>query len=349
MAGNDELLTEFHDALRDAIYVIEDDELVEANGRVGEVAGLPTAALIGSEIDDLLQTFGDESAAETVLRAYRSVADGVQCSSRVEATLVDAEGDPVPVDIRFTRYEDRIVAVVRNLSEFRERQTELEALSDQLEVLHRVLRHDIRNDMNVVAGWLDELEAHVDDTEAAAVAVQNVRDAVLHTIELTEQARDLAEVVSEGGEMPVEPVDLEAVVFRQIANARQKYPEAEFELDCEVASCTVRGNEMLSSVFDNLLGNAVVHNDAETPRVQVSATNEGDEVVVTVTDNGPGIPEDRQAAIFGRGEKGVESPGTGMGLYLVDQLVSGYGGDVTVEPNDPTGSVFVVRLPLADD
>jgi len=55
-----------------------------------------------------------------------------------------------------------------------------------------------------------------------------------------------------------------------------------------------------------------------------------------------------QDSLFGRGEKGIDSPGTGMGLYLVNELVTGYGGDVHVEPNDPRGSVFVVTLELAE-
>ena len=49
--------------------------------------------------------------------------------------------------------------------------------------------------------------------------------------------------------------------------------------------------------------------------------------------------------IFGKGSMGPESPGTGVGLYLVHMLVEQYGGEVWVQDNDPTGAVFVVELP----
>jgi len=80
---------------------------------------------------------------------------------------------------------------------------------------------------------------------------------------------------------------------------------------------------------------------------------------VAIADNGPGIPDSQKNEIFGRGEMGLESSGSGIGLYLVDTLVEMYNGSVTVEDraerssassrtqsgdNDPVGSVFTVTL-----
>jgi signal transduction histidine kinase len=104
---------------------------------------------------------------------------------------------------------------------------------------------------------------------------------------------------------------------------------------------------MLSSVFGNLLNNAIQHNDTEAPRVSVTVETTAETVVVRVADNGPGIPVDRRDEVFGRGEKGLDSAGTGVGLYLVDRLVDAYGGSVAIEDNDPEGAVFVVELARA--
>jgi signal transduction histidine kinase len=106
---------------------------------------------------------------------------------------------------------------------------------------------------------------------------------------------------------------------------------------------------MLPSVFRNLLNNAVQHNDGPSPTVSVGAERDGDVVRVRVTDDGPGVPDSQKETIFGKGEKGLDSPGSGIGLYLVYCLVEGYGGDVWVEdrPDDTSGAVFVVELPVA--
>ena len=59
----------------------------------------------------------------------------------------------------------------------------------------------------------------------------------------------------------------------------------------------------------------------------------------------PRVPDDQKDAIFGKGERGLDSAGMVIGLYLVDTLVTSYGGTVWVEDNDPEGLVFVVELP----
>jgi signal transduction histidine kinase len=105
---------------------------------------------------------------------------------------------------------------------------------------------------------------------------------------------------------------------------------------------------MLEAVFRNLLQNAIQHNQKAVPEVTVSAEEADDSVRVRIADNGPGIPESRKDEIFARGEKGLESAGTGLGLYLVETLVDRYGGDVWVEDNEPEGAVFIVELPIAE-
>ena len=80
----------------------------------------------------------------------------------------------------------------------------------------------------------------------------------------------------------------------------------------------------------------------------VSCAEQSETVRVTIADNGPGIPDEQKRTVFGKGEKGVDSPGTGIGLYLVETLVDQFGGDVWIEDNDPKGSVFVVELPKAE-
>jgi signal transduction histidine kinase len=99
-------------------------------------------------------------------------------------------------------------------------------------------------------------------------------------------------------------------------------------------------------VFRNLLKNAIQHNDKAVAEVTVSATEQDDVVAIRIADNGPGVSDDQKATLFGKGERDLESTGSGMGLYLVDTLVTSYGGEVWIEDNDPEGSIFVVELPI---
>jgi len=77
---------------------------------------------------------------------------------------------------------------------------------------------------------------------------------------------------------------------------------------------------MLASVFRNLLNNAVQHNDTDAPEVTVTCEETDDRIRVRVADNGPGVPDAEKDEIFGKGEKGLDSAGSGIGLYLVSVL-----------------------------
>jgi two-component system OmpR family sensor kinase len=106
----------------------------------------------------------------------------------------------------------------------------------------------------------------------------------------------------------------------------------------------------LRQVLANLLRNAGVHTPEGT-RVWVSLTKEGGEAVISVADNGPGIPPDAQAQIFERFGRIDESRaritgGTGLGLAIAQSIVLAHGGTIAVGETPGGGATFTVRLPL---
>lgn len=232
----------------------------------------------------------------------------------------------------------RVVGISTDITEQKRRENELDALN-------RILRHDIRNDVNVVLGWVELLEDHVDDE--GRQPLQRIADTAEHVLELTETAGEYAEVVTDDHDLETKPVPLRETLQHVLDVRRESFPDAEFVVDGEIPDVDVMANEMLGSVFRNLLNNAVRHNDEDDPAVEVRCETSADAVHVHVADDGPGIPDHQKQVIFEQGEKGLGSSGTGMGLYLVQTLVEQYDGDVRVADNDPTGSVFSVTLPRA--
>ncbi|MFC7326002.1 ATP-binding protein [Halorubrum rutilum] len=223
--------------------------------------------------------------------------------------------------------------------------TDQKRREQELELLNRIVRHDIRNDMAVVLGWAKMLDNHVDDE--GREYLQKILTSGEHVVELTEVAREYVETVVSDESVTIEPVPLRSVLETELSLREESFPEAEFILENPPPDVEVTANSMLNSVFRNLLNNAVQHNDADSPRIEISCAVLGDEVEVRIADNGPGISDDHKDTVFGKGERGLGSPGTGIGLYLVDTLVTEYGGIIWVEDNEPTGTVFVVQLPLA--
>lgn len=211
------------------------------------------------------------------------------------------------------------------------------AQREGLVTLNHLLRHHVLNGMTIIDGYADELRRE----GASADHVDVIERQSDRVVTLVENVQTLVESVS--GTTDVAPVDLAVTVERAVVDARETYPTASIEADLEAA--TVPANQYVRAVVDNLLANAVEHHDG-TPRVEVTLTA-GDPVVLRVADDGPGVPDPIKASFSGREGVATGISGEGMGLYLVDTLVGGYGGTVSVEDRDPRGTVVTVELPHA--
>lgn len=221
--------------------------------------------------------------------------------------------------------------------------TVLEERNDQLEVLNRIVRHDIRNDMQLVLGMSGVLEQHVDSD--ARHYLDSITDSAEHVVELTSSMRNLVDAMIADDESELGSVSLSGVLVPEIEDVRGSYDDVVINQPM-VPDVDVYGDDMLASVFRNLLRNAVDHCDKDTTKITVEVEHDvsSSVVLVRVKDNGPGIPDGKKGEVFGKDIKGSDSTGTGVGLYLVNTLVERYGGSVWVADNEPTGSVFTVEL-----
>lgn len=210
---------------------------------------------------------------------------------------------------------------------------------DSLEFLNRLLRHNILNAINIIQGNADQIveKATSDSTVKRARTIHN------HSAQIDNLIQNVRILVQRGEyDNELEQVDLTAVVADELAVARQSHDEVIIETDL-TSAVTVWADPLVSAVIENLVTNAIVHNDQETPRVDVTLETKNDSAVLQIADNGPGLPDKTEEALIDPGEHGD----SGIGLYLVDRLVSQYGGDVRFGENDPRGTVVTLELPLA--
>jgi PAS domain S-box-containing protein len=338
----------------DAIVIHDEEGSVHSvNKQTVENLGYSRAELHEMNVTDF--EIGLEAEGLRDFWAEMDVGERLQ----VEGRHRRSDGSTYPAEIWVTKVsvdnDYRCIALARDITERVEYEKRLMEQRDNLEVLNQVVRHDIRNDMQMVLAWTGMLEEYVD--EEGRQHIERVLSSAEDAVALTKTARAIAETMLQD-ERDLEPTSLRKVLNVQLEEVAGTYPSARLTVEGTLPNVAVTADEMLASVFRNLLTNAIDHNDSEEPEVIVSVTDRADDVAVHVADNGPGIPDDRKEEVFGRGEKGLESEGTGVGLYLVDTLVDSYGGDVWVQDrtdhpvteagDDPDGSVFTVTLPKAE-
>ncbi len=148
------------------------------------------------------------------------------------------------------------------------------------------------------------------------------------------------------------PVDLAAVINHVREQQHFSLDRHKAELVVNVGSISLLANRTrMVQLFGNLVDNAVKYTPRDrTPRIEITATDEGDFWLVAVADNGVGISGDHQTAVFEMfqrlpdGQK-LNPKGTGMGLALVERIVKLHGGSVWIDPDTEVGTTFCIRLP----
>ncbi|MXR52455.1 PAS domain S-box protein [Halovenus sp. WSH3] len=332
----------------DIISVVDEDGTVLYQSPNSEhVKGWSRKELLGENILDYIHP----DDRERVTDAFRALSNGDDVEEEVEFRLEQKNGEWIWLATTGTVPDpdspiDGYITTSRNITERKETEQKLKSQRDDLELLNQVVRHDIRNDLQVVSTYAELLEEHVD--EAGQKHLERLKESNEQAAELTITARDLTDVILRS-EVELEPVPLKSVIDSEISEIQPAHADATFTVDQSLTELSVLADEMLNTVFRNLLKNAVQHNDKEQPEVRITAEEDGDTVLVRVRDNGPGVPDSQKETIFGKEEKGLESEGTGIGLYLVREIVTGYGGEIWVEdPEDRNdGAVFVLELERA--
>jgi|GEM_PF-666604 len=340
------------------VVITDSDGTIEYVNEAFEVqAGYTSEEVIGKNPRLLSSGEHDEAFYEDLWDTITAgeVWKGIVINERKDGTQYVIDQTIAPVEVPDGEIE-QFVAANHEITELKELEERLREQRKQLDVLNRVLRHDIRNDMNVVLAWAELLEDEV--TSEGQGHLDRILRAGRHVVELTNVARDLSAIIHGDENVELDTISLNRVLREEVEKRRETFTDAEITmLEPSEPGIHVLANELLSSVFRNLINNAIQHNDAARPVVTISVVKPADETVrVRVADNGPGIPDEMKERLFGQGEKGLESEGTGIGLFLVKSLVESYGGDVWIEDREEsgiagesgedgqTGAVFIVEL-----
>jgi two-component system, OmpR family, sensor kinase len=183
-------------------------------------------------------------------------------------------------------------------------------------------------------------------------AMQRVQSETERMTHLVEDLLLLARLDS-GRPLEREAVDLSRVAVDAVSDAHVAGPDHQWELDLPEEPVTVCGDAArLHQVMTNLLANARVHTGQGTV-VTTRLSSDATHAVLSVVDNGPGIPEQLQSEVFERFARGDTSRSrkggsTGLGLAIVSAVIKAHDGTITLD-SAPGHTDFTVRLPLTVD
>jgi signal transduction histidine kinase len=211
--------------------------------------------------------------------------------------------------------------------------------------------HELRTPLTSILANLELLESELEgeDAEIAGSALRSSRRMRRLVADLLLLARADA-----GRTARREPVNAGAVVREAAGEAAPLAHGHGLTVDVQPGAPLIveaPGDE-LHRLALNLIQNALVHTPPGTA-VDVRAGREGNDVVIEVSDEGPGVPDEMRAQIFdrfvrGNGDRGTPGSGSGLGLAIVRAVAESLGGSVELGTNEAGGARFTVRLPAAD-
>jgi len=285
---------------------------------------------------------GDDSETRATLAVPEGIVDEPICVIVVRSTSAEEFGDEVvrPMEILAT-HAATAISNIRSRERLERARQDLETRKEMIEMYDRLLRHDIGNDLQVIAGFANAVGELVED-EQAGEYVGKIERAASNSADLIARVGDLMSTLE--AQQEPEPRDLRPLLEDTVRDATDQYESLSVRFDPAEFEYRVYAGDLLDSVFTNVLTNAAIHNDGDVTVDLYTETPAPDRLVVGMADDGSGVDPDLREEIFEMGVKGPDSEGTGFGLGFVRALTESYGGTVAAGESDAGGADFHVTL-----
>ena len=235
------------------------------------------------------------------------------------------------------------------LAESLRKEQELSKLKDQFIT---TVSHQFNTPLSVINWALDALKEPGADAKKVKETIAVIARSQHDIVAIVSDLLTLSQIGFQYQKTKTKPVDLRALIervierFTDIAKARR----ISVTFKAELADTTVEVNEFtIEKALENLLDNAIGYSN-DGGAITLSLTGDGTQLTLAVADRGIGIPSEDQPSIFqqffrARNAVAKKNVGTGLGLFIVKNVVSGHGGKVWFESKEGGGSTFYLTIP----
>ena len=319
------------------LYHPRTGNIVDANERLATMYGYTIEQLREMDVDEYSANTYSFSRGEMV-EHLRAVAEGETRQRRWRIKRADGELRWVtislsPITLGRTRY---VLAEVNDV-------TESVYDNRRVQLLTRIIRHNLRNDANVISSYAEHIEVSAEGADIRECAEQ-IRTKALEMGEITESVRQLEEAVTASdGRRSCRRA--RTVVTGVVERYRNRHPHAALTVD-EQTQMWIHTDETFRYALSHAIENAIVHG-TEEPHVDVQideSPNTG-RAEIRVLDDGPPIPEMEIEALEGTADTSETSHGSGVGLFVMKWCIESLGGELKIDRRQNDGNAVHLYLP----
>jgi len=315
----------------DAIFItdVETGIFTDANARALELVGRTKSDLKTMQFIDIFPP----EFREVYQGQFQQVKeDGTGSHSLV---VMDRRGKQVPVIASLTVIDlsgrRHIMGIFHDISEIQMAQDALQLVNNKLNLLSEITRHDIRNKLTVLGGYLDLLEEHPREADFAMYIkkIHDLVDNIGENIEFTKLYQDL-------GETAPAWQNVHEVFF----HACTRIDTRKIRIQSDTGNLEIFADPLLERAFYNLVENAFKHGGHVTT-IRISAAPSRGDMVIRIADDGTGIPPSDKEKIFIKGY----GKNTGLGLFLVREILSITAISISETGEYHKGACFTLTIP----
>jgi PAS domain S-box-containing protein len=364
-----------------------DGSIMSWNASAERMFGYTADEVIGKNVSLLVPPGHDDEIPGILGR----IKNGL-CVEHLETVRMSKEGKLIDVSITISPIKNKSGMIIgassikRDITErkrseeaLQQKQEELEVQAEELEVQNEeiitnnneiqdakmqaelfldLMGHDISNMHQIAMGQLELAQVIMGENGRLEQDNKELIDTSVSVLkrsaQLVENVRKLQKI--RAGDFKLESIDVCRLIADVVEENSLGYGKINV-ISHPGNTYFVRANPLLKDVFTNIIGNAIKHSKGKASiSVDVNKIDKNGHTLclISIEDDGPGIPDELKEKIFHRFNRGqTDVKGTGLGLYLVRTMIHNFGGQVKVENRIPgdykLGSRFLVYLPVAED
>lgn len=305
------------DASDTAIVVVNNaDNVSDLNPAAWELFSVSSLDSIGAPLDELLPDSVDSSDLRQPEPITFQIPNSDTVVEAVTTTATDDGGQPIGETIVFT-----------DITVERRRQ-------QRIQVLNRVLRHNLRNDLNAAKGYVEIMADAGPEMDIYQAKVESILDDLV-TIGKKAQR---AEKVLAADPLSDSPVRLSALIVDAVDSVESEYEAVRISGSVPAGTAVRINSVVIGSIIEELIENAVRHSDSE-----ITIGYDASCSTLVVADEGPGIP-DHEIAVLDTAQETDLQHGSGLGLWLIKWGTDSFGGSVAFD-TDETGTRVQITIP----
>lgn len=233
-------------------------------------------------------------------------------------------------------FAELLVSMLASEFQVQEQAFTLDRYTRLTEIFGRILRHNLRNDLTIIQGYIDLL---IDQIEQPHTDSERLRQTLNRLITLAEKSGELRQIAQMAPHF--DELSVTALLYENIAAVEEEYPAATFTLSGPDEVQLLAFPSLETAVYE-LLENVAKHAGTD-PTCSITIESSADAVTIEIADNGSGLPEDEHRVLQGEPEKPL-AHGSGVGLWIVWWIIDIHDGTIQTSVT-PSGTSITVMIP----